>query len=284
MPKDYRGDQNARFAAVLGMLDLNDAKVAARLEVGRTFLVRLRTRSSGISRRLANAMETEFGVQAAWLLTGKGPVFPGRPPEAGVERGIVALLNPQSDPAGAVVFVGAADYIIDVGQSSGATPGSIWKCDGKYGRRPVTPTIARWKRCFYILPDNDDIHFLGCSNLEILLFAEPSAYFQPRHVRIGDVLTLLAVVGDRPSLLKSCKVLSASRCEPGNKGTDGITVKATPGKACHFSHYGEFRGCLYRYDLEGMPQRRLKGQLKIRGVGVRAERGLMQRGPALKWK
>ena len=88
MPENFRGDQNARFAAVLGMLNLHDAKVAERLKIGRTFLVRLRTGSSGISKRVADGMEAKFHVRVDWLLNGKGPILTAGEPEPGVEQGI----------------------------------------------------------------------------------------------------------------------------------------------------------------------------------------------------
>jgi len=277
MPEENRGAQNERFAAVLSMLDLKDAEVAARLGIGRTFLVRLKTGSSGVSARLAHAMNAEFGIRVSWLITGKSTIFSGKEPVPGAERGIISFLNRQTDPTGVPVFVGADDFNIDAVRLAGAVTSGIWKSGGDYGCRPVTPTIARWNKCFYIWPTKAEAAFIEGSCLELVLMVVPSAYLTPRHAREGAKFVCLLGTAKRRTLAYAT-VAGVNRTPAATAGTRrGKPRRAARSRRrrVQLAYRGGSGSRAYEFLLDCELQRTVPGNAEVLGIAVRAERGLM---------
>ncbi len=270
---------NARLAAVMQALNMTDGKIATRVGVQRTYLVRLRRGRGGVGVRLAQGMEREFGVRAEWLLHGELPVFVAEEPGSGIADAVLARVNNPSDPKGVLVFEGAGDISIDAVERAAPGEQELWRAAVQYSWRPHTPALATRHASFYLWPDAGEAKFLKCSPLDLVLFVVPSAFLHPRYARVGDRIICIAEAGKTRTLAEATLV-DVHKDGAGTERRKRATTKAA-GKHFQIAHRGEFQSTSYDYVLDCRSQRKLSGRVKILGVALRLERGLIKSADAV---
>jgi hypothetical protein len=261
------------------VLGLTDGEIARRLGAQRTYLVSLRGGRGRLGVNLARRIEEKFGVRAEWLRKGVLPVFVAGHEDPGATKAILARLAKHGDAKGTIIFDGV-DHI-SINAVVGATPDSqgIWSAGAQYPRRANTPAIATRHPSFFLWPHEDEAELLDCLVTDLILFVVPSAYFHPRYARTGDRIVCVAEAGGERSLVRAT-LAEAHKVDASAKRRKRSTPKAK-GTNFQVALRGEYQSSSYDYLLDCRSLKKLSGRVKILGVALRLERGLINSADAV---